>query len=57
VTESTPDAVETRVPKLTIGHLAVLRELNLDEDTAAVVAQVERPRLNLGGSGPPGRAD
>lgn len=30
---------------------------DLDEQVAVVLAQVEKPRANLGGGGPPGRAD
>ena len=52
VTEQTPP--EPRKPPT---RLAGMRDLDLDEEIAEVLAQVELPRLNLGGSGPPGRAD
>jgi len=54
VTESLP---ESPIPDLTGINLATLRRLNLAEDERRVVAQVQRPRVNLGGSSPPGRAD
>jgi hypothetical protein len=37
--------------------LSDLQRLDIREDVAAVVRQVQRPRVNLGGGGPPGRAD
>jgi hypothetical protein len=40
--------------------LAELRKTvsrSLDESTERVLRQAERPRMNLGGAGPPGRAD
>jgi hypothetical protein len=51
VTEPTP------LPDLSGVTLAELRRLDLARDQVQVVAQVQRPRVNLGGSGPPGRAD
>ncbi|HEX5204656.1 MAG TPA: hypothetical protein VFW27_32430 [Actinoplanes sp.] len=59
------DAAETDPPshvgRTLTGHsLADLRADRSPELTEAirlVLRQVERPRVNLGGSGPPGRAD
>ena len=42
---------------LTGTTLSELRRLDLAEEIAQVLKQVERPRVNLGGNGPPGRAD
>ena len=50
-------------PQLTLltGHslrdLRAETSLELTEAVRLVLRQVERPRVNLGGSGPPGRAD
>lgn len=53
-----PD-VEAALPDLTDVPLERLAEMGeaLAPYTEAVLKQVERPRVNLGGSGPPGRAD
>lgn len=53
MTEPTPGAHPPRLPI----PLAELRDLDLSEEIAVVLKQVERPRVNLGGNGPPGRAD
>jgi hypothetical protein len=42
---------------LTGSSLREVRGADLAEEVAEVLAQVERPRVNLGGSAPPGRAD
>lgn len=50
--------IETELPDLTGVTLADLRTCpDAEEATRVVVAQVQRPRRNLGSSGPPGRAD
>lgn len=53
------DTVHTLMPDLSGVTLADLRrrDLGLADAKAMVLAQVERPRANLGGAGPPGRAD
>lgn len=46
------------MPDLTrVGLGALRKSKDLDEQVAVVLAQVEKPRANLGGGGPPGRAD
>ncbi len=40
-----------------LGDLRTDRSRELAEATRVVLRQVARPRANLGGSGPPGRAD
>lgn len=40
-----------------LGDLRTDRSRNLAEAVEVVLRQVARPRANLGGSGPPGRAD
>lgn len=52
-----PTVEPTPLPNLSGITLAKLRRLDLARETAQVVAQVQRPRVNLGGGGPPGRAD
>jgi hypothetical protein len=52
-----PKQLETPLPDLTGVSLADLRRLDLAVEQAELVAQVQRPRVNLGGSSPPGRAD
>jgi hypothetical protein len=52
-----PKPVECPLPDLAGVRLDTLRRLDLDDDTEQVVQQVQRPRVNLGGSSPPGRAD
>lgn len=49
--------IPTAVPDLSGVTLAELRRLDLAEEQAQIEAQVQRPRVNLGGSSPPGRAD
>jgi hypothetical protein len=57
------DDMETDLPDLTGMSLEALGELRLEQSAElaaaveAVLHQVERPRANMGGSGPPGRAD
>ena len=52
MTESTPGPAT--LPRL---NLAEARDADMGEEIAEVLKQVERPRVNLGGSAPPGRAD
>lgn len=55
-----PRATETELVSLAGYSLHDLREDRSPEMAGAVssvLKQVERPRTNLGGSGPPGRAD
>ena len=52
----TDDEIETQLPDLTGMTLADLRGLDLEADREVLLAQVEKPRFNIG-SGPPGRAD
>lgn len=40
-----------------LGDLRTDRSHELAEAVQVVLRQVERPRANLGGQGPPGRAD
>lgn len=58
---SGPDAtIATRLANLEERTLDEIRELSRDRQSPYVVelfAQVVRPRANLGGTGPPGRAD
>lgn len=61
MTDETPDGdMETLLPNLSGSSLHDLC-LTTDPDVLAavdaVLQQVERPRINLGSSGPPGRAD
>lgn len=52
-----PDDLETVLPDLAGVNLADLTgQLELAADREVLIAQVERPRPNIG-SGPPGRAD
>lgn len=52
------DEEPTEMIDLTRIGLAGLRKTkDLRDEVAKVLAQVERPRANLGGGGPPGRAD
>lgn len=51
-----PDDLETVLPDLAGANLADLAGLQLAADREVLIAQVERPRPNIG-SGPPGRAD
>jgi hypothetical protein len=53
----TEPGMPTPLPNLAGVRLDTLRRLDLDDDTEQVVQQVQRPRVNLGGSSPPGRAD
>lgn len=53
----TEPKIPTAVPDLSGVTLAELRRLDLAEEQAQIEAQVQRPRVNLGGSSPPGRAD
>ena len=57
MTEPAKPPTPTSLPMLTGTTLSELRRLDLAEEIAQVLAQVERPRVNLGGNGPPGRAD
>lgn len=52
-------AVDTCLPDLAGLSWAELADLDetLAPYRAVVVGQVQRPRVNLGGSGPPGRVD
>ncbi len=45
------------VSDVPLTQLLTLADEALTASTDAVLKQVERPRANLGGSGPPGRAD
>lgn len=58
MTAPTGDAIETRLADLGALTLADLRGMpeRLEPYREVLVAQVEKPRLNLG-TGPPGRAD
>lgn len=56
MTAPMPDARPGQNLRLPI-PLRDLPDLDLAEEVAAVLKQVERPRVNLGGSAPPGRAD
>jgi hypothetical protein len=49
--------VDTELPDLTDVRLVALRRLDLGRECEHVVREVQRPRVNLGGSSPPGRAD
>jgi len=54
------EASETRMVSLrgySLRDLRTDRSPDLTEAVRLVLSQVERPRVNLGGSGPPGRAD
>lgn len=42
--------------KLSFGQIRQAREA-IERPTGVVLKQVERPRINQGSSGPPGRAD
>lgn len=57
MTEPAKTGMPTPLPVVSGLTLAELRELDLSEEIAVVLKQVERPRVNLGGNGPPGRAD
>jgi hypothetical protein len=53
-------AIETEMISLvgySLGSLRADRSRELADAVQLVLRQVERPRANLGGSGPPGRAD
>lgn len=53
-------SIETELVSLTgysLGDLRTDRSRALAEATQIVLRQVERPRANLGGGSPPGRAD
>lgn len=58
---TTEQAVLSQLPDLTHHTLTDLRHQRttgaLDTAAALILKQVQRPRTNLGGSGPPGRAD
>ena len=41
----------------TLGDLRLDQSRELREAVRSVLRQVDRPRANLGGTGPPGRAD
>jgi hypothetical protein len=48
----------TELPDLTGCSLRELRiGMDVSDAVARVLRQIERPRANIGGSGPPGRAD
>ena len=49
--------IDTMIPDLTEVSLDQIDLAQLDEDLQRLLADVERPRFNLGGSGPPGRVD
>ncbi|MFI5894690.1 hypothetical protein ACIA5D_31775 [Actinoplanes sp. NPDC051513] len=54
------DAAETEMISLegySLSDLRVDRSPELTQAVRRVLSQVERPRVNLGGNGPPGRAD
>jgi hypothetical protein len=62
------DQQHDQLVSLECGLLVDLRQITLDElrtaasaqlatSTERILAQIERPRVNLGGAGPPGRAD
>jgi hypothetical protein len=54
------EATETEMVSLTgfsLRDLRADRSPELVEAVRLVLRQVERPRVNLGGNGPPGRAD
>lgn len=55
-----PEELTTDLINLSDCSLRELRDIREDDlavMTETVLRQVERPRANLGGSGPPGRAD
>ena len=50
----------TELPDLndcSLSELRMRRDAIVTEAVELVLSQVERPRINLGSSGPPGRAD
>lgn len=58
--ELPPEHVETELIDLTDVSLAGLRDydtITLAHSMTRLMHQVERPRANLGGGGPPGRVD
>lgn len=60
LTPKTDSVIETELISLagySLGDLRVDGSRELAEAIRIVLRQVERPRANLGGSGPPGRAD
>jgi hypothetical protein len=55
-----PDAVETELVDVSGLSLAALRAektSRMDESVDRILRQVDHSRTNVGGSGPPGRAD
>lgn len=50
-----PAVVVTELPDLTELSLTDLRHATVD--LSRILKQIEKPRTNLGGSAPPGRAD
>jgi hypothetical protein len=60
ITPHRSDATETELVSLdgySLGDLRKDSSRELAEAVRNVLRQVERPRTNLGGAGPPGRAD
>lgn len=60
LTYQNPSSVQAELVSLaeySLGDLRADRSPELAEAVRMVLRQVERPRTNLGGSGPPGRAD
>lgn len=51
------DVQMVHVYHVPLGELMKVSSAELDTTIAAVREQVARPRKNLGGTGPPGRAD
>jgi hypothetical protein len=58
--ENLGGSVETELLDLSEVSLSVLRQIDdavLSSSVRRIMTQVDRPRANLGGSGPPGRVD
>lgn len=58
--EQSPAGVETELVDLSALPISALREFEaaeLEPSMRRVRAQIERPRANIGNTGPPGRVD
>jgi len=56
--EDEPSHLQTKLPDLSDVPLSALRDLQfLDGELESILQQIAKPRFNLGGAGPPGRAD
>jgi hypothetical protein len=58
--DTSPVHIETELVDLTaisLSQLQACEESVLEPSLRRMLAQIDRPRTNLGGSGPPGRAD